>query len=131
MVMSEREFELKKELAIIDAQLKERIAMAEEARKEREFELKMSLDREKHQMTMAQAEQSHSQGIESKQHDMEVATHKADPQGSGAAMIKQRDTQISALQKTVDSVAVALKELSRPKRIVRGKDGKASHVEPM
>jgi hypothetical protein len=54
MAQTDREFELKAKLAMMQAQLDAELKAKEEARKEREFEQKMAFEREKHQATMSQ-----------------------------------------------------------------------------
>ncbi len=76
MAQSEREFQLKKELAIIDAQLRERLALAEEARKQREHDQKMELARETHQHTLAQSQMSMVQTAQSHQTKLEQMKNK-------------------------------------------------------
>lgn len=56
MIQSERDFQLKKELAIMQAQLEQQKFQAEEARKDREHQQKMELAREQHQASLQSAQ---------------------------------------------------------------------------
>ncbi len=134
MVQSDREYDLKAKLAVMQAQLDREKHINEEARKQREFEQKMALEREQHAMTLqAKAQDS----------NLKVAQTKAKASAKGVKLeipheveqekAAQEDKQlkmIEVLQETVHHVGAAVKELSRPKRIVRDpKTGRASHTE--
>ena len=58
MVQSERDFQLKREMAILEFELQERLAMADEARKQREHELKLEQTRQAHEYAVAKSEMS-------------------------------------------------------------------------
>jgi hypothetical protein len=67
MVQSERDFQLKREMAILEFELQERLAMAEEARKQREHELKLEQQRQAHEYAVAKGEMSLMAGAQKAQ----------------------------------------------------------------
>jgi hypothetical protein len=124
-------------LALIDAALKEKAD-------QRAHEL--------HQQQMAHAEQLHqhtlAQGAQS--HESKMVQAKAKPAGRGAkasievkhgaeeitgpmadVVSKLADHVTQSTKTNTQAILSAVKELGRPKRIVRDKNGKPSHVEPM
>lgn len=81
MIQTERDFALKKELAILQAQLEQQKFAAEEARKEREFEQKMQFEREKHQAALAQGALGMAATAQSHDAKMEQMQSAPDPKG--------------------------------------------------
>jgi hypothetical protein len=133
--LAERKFELEKELKMIDAQIKLHTSDQEMAHKKDEHALKV----EQAQFGMAANAQSH----EAKMEEM-----KAKPKGKAKASIEVKhgaeeltgplgevvkqlgDTVIKSQAQQSEMLLAAMKEMSRPKRIVRDpKTGKASHTE--
>ncbi len=82
MAQNERDFQLKKELAIMQAQLDMEKFNREEARKDREHQQKMDMAREQHQAGMQQAEFSMVAGQQ--QHEQKMEQAKAKPANGGA-----------------------------------------------
>lgn len=125
MIQSEREFELKKELALIQAALDQEKHRAEEARKAQE-----------HAMKMEQSDQSHAQGMQAREHDMAVNAHKADPTGHVKDLLKQRETaagetkrRLDQQDQKMDGILKTVERLTKPRRIVRDSKGRVSHSE--
>jgi hypothetical protein len=76
MVQAQQDFEFKKQLAVLQFQLDRELKMAEEARKEREFEQKMAFEREKHQQAIEAGAFKVAAGAEAHQQKMEAASAK-------------------------------------------------------
>jgi len=117
MIQSEREFQLKKELAIMQATLDAEVAAREDARKAREFEAKMAFEREKHQQTMKQGELGLVATAQA--HDTKIGEMKA--QGEREKQKHEREA------KTTDKA-------EKPKgpikfKVERGADGKISGAQ--
>ena len=81
MIQTERDFALKKELAVLQAQLEQQKFAAEEARKEREFEQKMQFEREKHQAALAQGALGMAATAQSHDAKMEQMKNAPKPKG--------------------------------------------------
>lgn len=75
MVQQERNFQLKRELALFQAQLDQQKFQAEEARKDREHQQKMELAREQHAAHMKQAEMGLVAGAQANAQKMDQAAH--------------------------------------------------------
>lgn len=82
MIQSEREFQLKRELAILDFQLQERLAMADEARKEREHAQKMEQSRQAHEHALTQSQVGILASAQA--HDQKMQQASSKPNGKGA-----------------------------------------------
>lgn len=76
MVQQERDFQLKRELALFEAQLGQQKFEAEEARKEREHQQKMELARETHAHHMRQVEAGTLAGMQAHQQRVEQGEQK-------------------------------------------------------
>lgn len=79
MVQSEREYQLKERLALIEADLDRQKFEREEARKEREFEQKMQLEREAHEQAMQSGAFKMVAGAQA--HDQKMEAAQAKPKG--------------------------------------------------
>lgn len=79
MVQSEREYQLKERLALIEADLERQKFEREEARKEREFEQKMQLEREAHEQAMQSGAFKMVAGAQA--HDQKMEAAQAKPKG--------------------------------------------------
>jgi hypothetical protein len=71
MIQNERDFQLKKELALLDFELQSRLAEAEEARKQREHEQKMQHAAQLHDHALQQAQLGIVQGAQAHAQKME------------------------------------------------------------
>lgn len=76
MVQAQQDFEFKKQLAILQFNLDRELKMAEEQRKEREFDQKMAFEREKHQQAIEAGAFKTMQGQEAHKQKMEAASAK-------------------------------------------------------
>jgi hypothetical protein len=126
MIQNERDFELKKELALIQAALDKDKHDREEARKDREHQQKMQQAGQQHEAKMQQT----SAGGKAKA-SIEVK-HGADeitgPMSEVVSALGEHVSKSTAAQS--EMLLTAIKEMSRPKRIVRDpKTGRASHTE--
>ena len=111
MIQSEREFQLKKDLAVMQAQLDMEKFNREQARKDHELALKAQMG-EADRMDKAQERQSKSEGDDNKL----------------SAVLSTIGEQLS---RHSEMTLAAIKESNRPKRVVYGPNGKPSHTEPM
>ncbi len=143
MVQTERDFDLKAKLAMMQAQLDAELKAKEEARKEREFELKMQFEREKHQMSIRENEyklaataQQHEQTIETKKLEHKSAESKSGSPEKFKALEKQLKMFEDSAKAPVEIIrdpktgkAAAVKRGDRTMMVHRGKDGRPEKLQ--
>jgi hypothetical protein len=79
MAQAQQDYEFKKDLAILQFNLDRELKLAEEARKQSEFDQKMAFEREKHQQAMEAGVFKTMQGQQA--HEMKMEAAKAAPSG--------------------------------------------------
>lgn len=141
--LAQQKFEMEKELALMQAALDAELKAKEEARKEREFEQKMAFEREKHQAALQQAEiaraemvqsHEHKRQLERDSHEYSMAQSKAASEGKAKEEKPKPEPKVEPKAdrdpvKDVATILEALAKTSKPKKVVRDKDGKITGIE--